>query len=135
SPLEVPFFVEYPIVRQICLAIDVYQLAVSNYCRRIVDVRSIGVHEPDYSDQAFRRSDYSLQRLPVVFDELGFQKQVFGRVSRYGQFRSSHDVSTSMPGAVDILDDQRRVSLQVTDCRVDLSQRYTDRFHITTIND
>ncbi|ULA61070.1 MAG: hypothetical protein LZF60_300003 [Nitrospira sp.] len=84
---------------------------------------------PHHHHDPLRFRRHRFQRTVRVFDEAGFEQQILRRIPGNGQFWKRHDVSL---GAARVLDpglDQRRVSDDVADGRIDLGHGHSQEPH------
>ena len=76
--------------------VNVNEFTVVDYRRGIVDIFP-RIHETYNDGNIDTGFDNFLQGIQVLRDELGFKKQVFGRVPAYRQFREGKQVDTRRP--------------------------------------
>jgi hypothetical protein len=122
--LKVSEFVKDPVIGQINLVIDRYELAVLRYGGRIENIVPT-IHESD-NDCDFTASGYDLlQRGEVCVDELGFKQQIFRRISGQGELGKSDHIRVNVAGVIDPFENFAGISLDVTHDNVYLCHSQT----------
>ena len=121
AALEVAVLVEDAVVGQAVLAIDALHGAVGDDCGGVEDV-VVAFREADDRDEAADRLRDPLERRPRVRQEVGLQQQVLRRVPGDRQLREEDDLSPGGRGALQVVEDQPLVALEVADDGVDLRE-------------
>ena len=109
--------------------IDVYQLAVVGEGGGVVRLAAERVGEADYDRDALGVGDDALHVAAVLFQELGLQQKVFGRVAGYGEFGEGDQIGIRIARPLDVSDDLSGVAFEVSDGWVDLRQRDSEITH------
>jgi len=105
-------------------------LTVGDHCERVEDVAVGPVGETD--DRSARTRDagrHLVERSTVVGHEAGLQQQILGRVAGDRELGEDGEIGALLLGLAHPLVDERHVSGQVTDLRVDLTEGHPKHVH------
>ena len=130
---EVAVLVEHAVVREEVLAVDALHAAVRADGARIREVE-VEPGRADERDDAVRRGRDLLDRRSRCADESRAQQEILGRIAGCGELGKDDEVRTRGSGALEILQDPRPVSVEVSDDDIDLRQRDSQGFRLTVTN-
>ena len=129
SGAKVAVFIEDAVVGQEHLVIDVYEPTVISDCRRVVHFGVHSVREARDDRYPLGMGDDAFHEAAIFFQELRFEKQVLGRVARYGEFGERDQIGPRLSRPLDVFDDLPAVAFEVADSGVYLRERDSEVTH------
>jgi hypothetical protein len=129
SRLKVTLFVKDSVVRQESLMINIQQFSVRDDSRSVVDVRPVSVDKTYDYQLVGARFNHAVERAPVLAHKVRAEQKVFGRVGGNRKLRIGDYVCARCSRAIKVIEHLIGITLQISDGRIDLSQRYPDGIH------
>ncbi len=125
---EVALFVEHAVVGQVTLAVNADELAVMQHGRGVEEI-ALTVDETNHGDESLGGGQEAVEGAAVVGDEAGLEQQVLGRIARDRKLGEDDEMSLGGAGLLDSGEHAIDIAGEITDGRVDLSQRNAERTH------